>query len=322
MALGDIGTLKSLLNITDGSQDTYLTTLLSVADGAVRRYIKRTVVEQAIATEYHDGQSAVDLPLLNRPVVLYDFTGNLTAGSATIAVASGSTSGLLAGMPVVSQAAGNPGGTNLIPNNATVSSFTSNSVTMSLPAAGTATASPFCCGLAVWYDPFGYAGDNAAEQPSGPFGPATLLVPGRDVLLLRDQPDGITSMSGIVRRIGVAAGFGWWPGPGYGGGGAWGGGGNRGGLTAVLDPCWPQTWKGIKCVSAQGFSTVPPELSFAATMLGAWLYRNGPFGGNAALSSESYEGYSYAVGKLSEAPELGSLKQLLSRYREVSFGSV
>ena len=86
MALGDLTTLKSVLNITGTSKDVYLNTLLTVSDGTVRRYVKRTVVEQAVVTEYHNGSNAVDLPLYNTPIYAYDLTGNLTANSATRAL--------------------------------------------------------------------------------------------------------------------------------------------------------------------------------------------------------------------------------------------
>ncbi len=69
-----------------------------------------------------------------------------------------------------------------------------------------------------------------------------------------------------------------------------------------------------------GYATIPPDLINAMGTLIAWFIRNQPNG--SALSSESLGGYSYSVlsAGMGQAPELGTLRQILTTYREITYG--
>ena len=85
-------------------------------------------------------------------------------------------------------------------------------------------------------------------------------------------------------------------------------------------PYWPKARGSVKVNFTAGFVAggVPLDLASAVAEIAAWVKRCGPFGGQGMLSAESLGAYSYslAAAGVGSAPELGSVRQILSRYRE------
>ncbi len=296
--LADLDSVKLAAGVplTDGSQDDVLGLHLAGADGAARRFCKRDL-EFAQYTDYLSPRGEERLALRQRPAWLYRRACVLTQGSASATVTGASV--LAAGMPAVLQ--------NYLPVGCTVSAVAGSTVTLSAAAllSGSVTVN---FGLSVWLDVQGYSG-----QAPGAFADASHLWPGVDFTLDLDSADGSRSAL-LVRLGGGPAGlptadwpFGWW------------GAGRRGTLTARLAPIWPYVTGCVKAVYCAGYpaDAVPADLKQAVVQLAVWLWRTTRRGGF-PIVSQSYEGYSYALGKLETEPALGSTRQLLSRYREVA----
>ena len=152
----------------------------------------------------------------------------------------------------------------------------------------------------VYLDPTGYFGDN----PDGDFASDTLLTVGVDYLVRWDGclPGTSTPCSkcAILERIG-----GIWPGiVGY----------TPGWLTVM-----PLSGRGnIKIAYTAGYplTAIPQPIRAATCMLAAYIRRNVKAGGN--IASESQGAYSYSLfGPMAQQyPELGSIRGMLSSYRE------
>lgn len=228
MALTTIDQVKALPNMS-AQNSAFLGALIPVADTIIKKYVKRSILEEATITRYHSGNEARDIVLQEYPV-------------------------------------------SSIEN--------------------------------VWYDPNGFWG----QGPSS-FGSSTLLTSGSMYALVLDG-EGISNR-GLLRRIGGAGSGMFWPYPG---------GYSRGKLASYRLSVWPRGDGNIKVEYTAGYSTIPDDLSFAATMLVAWLARNSPSG--SVLTSESLGGYSYSVAStaMGSAPELGSTRQILTTYRDSSWG--
>ncbi len=166
--------------------------------------------------------------------------------------------------------------------------------------------------ISVNVDPNAFGGQNVANG-NVPFGPGTLLTQGVQYMLQLDYAEGgqPASSCGMLRKIG-GAGFdffgGYYP---Y----TWGGGK----LAAYRMPVWVRGDGNIKVSYTAGFPTIPPDLTNAMGTLVSWFIRNQP--GGAPLTSESLGGYSYSVmsSGMGQAPELGSLRGVLSQYREIQY---
>jgi hypothetical protein len=77
----------------------------------------------------------------------------------------------------------------------------------------------------------------------------------------------------------------------------------------------------IQVVYTAGYTTIPEDLKYAVAMLVAWAQKTGTHGGH-PLVSERIGDYSYELGALhrySQYPELGSIRQILARYRDCPF---
>lgn len=320
--LSDIVQLKNFLSISlsDTSQDNTLNALLSAADAAVKRYCKRDF-EKTIYTEYPFRLNGEAVVLEQTPVLSYRLTGAVTNGLPTITGLS-STSNLLVGMPVVISFSPNRQTTQPFPNGATILSIDSSSqVTLTGNATYTLASATVIFGLSLWMDPSGSFGDGLGTDPAGPFGSTTLLYPGLDYALQRDQPDG-TSKSGKVIRLASAFGL-----AGMGGawgvyGSAWAGLQARGTLSGPLPPLWPKYPPGsLKVVYAAGLTSIPADLTAAVNAVAAWMFRNADTG-LLQISSEGFQGYSSSVAQAGDAlksdADLGSTRQLLSRWRKVA----
>lgn len=152
----------------------------------------------------------------------------------------------------------------------------------------------------VHLDPQGYFG-----QSTSPFGPSTLLTAGSQYILVPDK--GSLSMAGLLRRIGgYNTGFlGFAPESML-----------SGKLSARRVPVWTIGDGNIKVVYSAGYSAVPDDVKAACVAIAAYMSQTLPRG--FALTSESLGGYSYSLSQISQIPELGSARQILSRYRDHS----
>jgi hypothetical protein len=70
-------------------------------------------------------------------------------------------------------------------------------------------------------------------------------------------------------------------------------------------------------------TTLPADLQMAVAMLAAWIFRNSDTGGM-LVTNESFQGYSGGVAQAIDAlktdSELGSVRQILGRYRRLAVG--
>lgn len=161
----------------------------------------------------------------------------------------------------------------------------------------------------VWGQGTGFAAD-------------TVLTAGTDYVLVLDgdsQKDGRFSNCGLLRRLGADSGASnGWP--------SWNS--TRGYLSNVgrIGGSWTPGEGNVKVTYTGGYATIPADLDAAAVELVAWQKRNMPLGG-AALSNESLGDYSYTIAAsaagasaenaLASAGEMGSIRQILARYREL-----
>lgn len=318
--LADLATCKLSLNIApaDTAQDGWLAQLVGAADGTIKRYCKQ-VLETQVCTDFFDGTGTPDLVLRQRPVRTVSLSGTLTSGSAVVTGLS-STASLLAGMPAIALSA-TTGYSTALPAGTVIQSIgSSTQVTLSANATSSGSFA-LLFGLAVYLDNSGYGGDR-----TGAFDPVTTqLVIGQGFSLKRDQPDG-SSKSGLLRRLGA----------GYCGGllnGYWPSDRARGALTARGPVCWPEGYGNVKVVNTAGWgvgpntvvnptsgsvANLPAELVNACCQVVAWMRRTLPRG--ASLDSETIGRYQYQLhfAVPGEAPEIGSVRQQLSRYRDVA----
>lgn len=125
---------------------------------------------------------------------------------------------------------------------------------------------------AVYVDPTGYYG-----QGSGAFAAATLQTAGTDYFLRVDQPDGVTSRSGIIERVS----------------GVWSGTVVRDGGRLSSSPSFGRG--NIKVTHTAGYApgAVPPEISNQANMMIARMIKIGAAG--ILASSESFEDRSISI---------------------------
>lgn len=307
-----------------GCNDDQLSLALVAASEIIQKYCKRNFAAQT-TVQYPFRLGGEAIVLQDTPVLSYRLTGNIQSGLATITGLS-STSSLMVGMPAIVSSNVNQQTNQPFPNAATIASIDSSSqVTMDGTATASLTGATIIFGLTMWADPNGSFGSGPGTDPSGPYGPTTLLYPGIDYALQRDGPDGMTSKSGKIIRLGGTFGLlgmagAWSP---YGG--TWSGLNGRGTLSANLKPLWPNWPPGsIKVLATTGFTTIPQDLQAACNGLAAWIVRNASTG-LVQIQSESISlggSISTTVDKataaLRESPALGSVRQILSRYRYVS----
>jgi hypothetical protein len=327
--LCDLITCKAAQNITDTSQDAWLSALIPAADAVIKNYCKQNL-ETLVGQEFRDGAGIQALPLYRRPVKVYTLTGTLTQGSPVVTGIS-STANLLVGMPAVAQnprSQGSPAGiSTTLPAGAQILTVDSpTQVTLTWPAgfvANAQTSGSFAIlfGLDVDMDAQGLYG-----QGPGGFSQVTRLIMGVDYSLKVDQPDG-SSKSALLLRLssGISGGplpLGGWPQDL-----------RRGTLTARLPPCWPigtgNVW--INYCSGYGLgpnlvvgatsgsvANLPQDLVIACATLVAYMKRTIPLG--SALNSEVLGRYTYVIYNPPPGapPDIGTLRQILSRYRDLS----
>lgn len=155
----------------------------------------------------------------------------------------------------------------------------------------------------VYLDPTGRFGDN----PDGAFASSTLEVAGTDYVLKWDGtlPGSTTrcSYSGIIEKV-----SGVWPGLWKYSHGS-------------INPHLQDQQGNIKVTYTAGFSTIPDDIQYAVALVVAQLRRTAIFGG-LTLNSEHFEDYSYSLSPgmrsaASSAMQLGEVKAIMSRYREI-----
>lgn len=149
--------------------------------------------------------------------------------------------------------------------------------------------------------------DNSAYygEASGAFGSSTLLTAGTDYALVRDNPNAGSatekSLSGMVVRIN----------------GVWDAASEQ--IVALLTQGVTAGIGNIKVTYVAGYATVPADIALACMEMVAILRAGAVTGG--PLASEHYEFYDYTLASAGTdgGSALGSVKQLLSRYREWTF---
>lgn len=160
----------------------------------------------------------------------------------------------------------------------------------------------------VQLDANGYYGEAPDAFPA-----ETTLTAGVDYVL--PKAGHLHSRSGLLKRIGGSS---------FASGGV--SGGRRMGLRpARRGPIWPHGTGNIKVVYNAGYAEIPADIQQAVFTLIAWMRRSGPMGG-AAITGETLGEYTYSIGQLTNAAtsalstvgEMGSVRQLLSQYLELT----
>lgn len=88
-----------------------------------------------------------------------------------------------------------------------------------------------------------------------------------------------------------------------------------GGLSYQRGPFWPAGQGNIKVTYNYGFSTIPDDIKLAVETAVGTIANSVKYG--FPLSSESLGAHSYSTA-ISREPEFGTVRQLLSRYRDVA----
>jgi hypothetical protein len=293
-ALTTPAAVKVLLGVAEDetADDAMLTQVIAWLSAAVEEQCDRTF-GVATYTEFLSGTDQPWIVLKNRPVRIYQKTGTLTSGSATITALS-DVNGLATGQPVVAVAAIPDNGLPIVPVLSTLLSVNSSGLSAVMSAAATVSGTfTLSFGVSVLYD------ESAAygQAPMG-FAPRTLLQPGTDWALKIDQPDGVTSRSGMILNLD----FGLWPKQTF-----WTSGLISGGPGPALGT--------IKVHYQAGYIAVPAPLSMLVAEAAIKVRKSRLWG--SMLQSEGYEEYNAAVlGKESPLGYLGGdLLPLIARYR-------
>lgn len=295
----------------------FLQALVASMSAAIQKYTKQNI-ELANWTEYYDGNEQPNLVLRQWPVwsgvtTLASSMNGLTLPQATIDCAG--TSGFNPNGGTIAVQITGQTFTPVTYTGVTATSFTGCSGGTGTLNSSTSTnriSSP-----CVWVDFNGYGGQGPGSNGRGPFADGTIQPQGTSYQVWLDTFDLATSFPtskrGLLTRTGGYGGPGW---PGQFQGGGWGMG--QGKLASGRLPCWSRGQQNIKVAYSAGYSEVPADITYAASMLVAWAVRNMPNG--AELSSESLGAYSYSVLQNSlEIPALGTVARTLAQYREVSW---
>lgn len=303
------------LNLPALASDEWLYNLVHAADTSIKQWCKQRLEMEAYQ-EFYDGTGQVDVILRQRPV---------WSGLTTIAAGSNGVALPTSTINVASTVGFHPGqnGDSNVP--APTLSIQNGTTTQTLVTYTGTTATTFtgCTGgtgtlatdyqvgsPAIYFNPAGYYG-----QGQGGFADTSLLTQGNNYAVMVDGER--VSHRGLVRRIGGNIGA-WW---------GWGGGGygqqtfQLGKLSAARLAGWPVGMGNIKACYTAGYAPdqIPPDLTYACQALTAVMIRTQPMG--ALLQSESLGAYSYSLLSDAENPELGSVRRILARYREVSWAN-
>jgi hypothetical protein len=294
-ALTSLPTVLTELSISDTSENALISDLIVKASAAIQRSLGVPWLLASNSgnplTRYLNGNNHGALVLPCRPICCPIYAGNTISGSAVVSGLA-STTNLF-----INQCVSGPG----IPSGSFVTAVGSGQVTMNQPATATANGVSLGFSLAVWQDRYGYSGAGANA-----FGPTTQLFEGVDYQLDHNEVDW-SSSTGILRRIN-----GYWH----------GGWSTPGGLLSALST---PGLGNIKVQAVVGFTTLPADLELACVRCVARV-RNSKWYGQ-MLTSESYQGQSYALEAAESTIRLGILSAdvapLLAPFRSrlVSQGS-
>ncbi len=151
----------------------------------------------------------------------------------------------------------------------------------------------------VWYDPYGAYG-----QGTNPFPSTTLQTAGSDYALVKETTG--QSKCGLLRRLTNMVL--WWPSDLVF---------NRmsGALSYRQPASWPVGYGVIKVDYNYGFSTIPSNIQLAVITAVAIMANNSKYG--FPLNSENLGAHSYSL-TISKDPEFGTVRQLLSQYRNTA----
>lgn len=290
MALSSLTAFKINLGVSasDTSQDDALNQALNAADAAVKRYCKRDL-EDSVYTEYYSGKGTRDLILRQRPVNVFSISSTTVADSTTVTV---TTTNLVAGMPVI--------GTG-IPAGTTISTVGATTIVISAAATASGTVT-LLYGLEVRIDQTGYYGHGSSAFPT-----TSILTHGTEFVIKADET-GTRANGALLRKLSST-------------GAVTVQEENRdyaGSLYAAPQPTWPIGSGNIKVVYYAGYATIPEDLESAVLMWAAKMFDYAESGD--AYNSESLGDYSYTAPiEMPGRPlDIGSIRQILQRYKEVS----
>lgn len=159
---------------------------------------------------------------------------------------------------------------------------------------------PVTAVASIYVDDTGRFGDN----PDGAFASSTLLTAGTDYVVMWDGtlPGATTRCSkcAMVKRLN-----GLWP-------GAWRY--SRG----TINPQLTNQHGNIKVSYTAGYTTVPADIAYACTLVVAFMRRTVVYAGMNP-QSEHYEDYGYSLMSATQSSimQIGEVRQILNRYKEV-----
>ncbi len=321
MALTTLANIRLIpgLNSTIILSDAWANALIDAADYALKEYAKQNI-ELAAYTEFYNGDDMPDVVLNQFPA--WAGSTQVAAGSNGVSLPTGTINvvstlnpdgshafdpgGRSTGQsPVISVQTGVTTWTTVSYTGKTATSFTGctgGTGTMSSTAGLNAVSQPV-----VFVDPSARWGQAPVLSGGGPFGAQTIQVLGVTCALEIDKNN--KSYCGLLKRVGGYGGgwIGQWP-------GMWG---ERGKLASSRLPTWPRGYGNIKVQYSAGFSPVPADIVQCANALVAGMVRDGKAGGT--IQSESLGAYSYSLLMGSQDPEIGSVRSMLSRRRDMSW---
>jgi hypothetical protein len=161
---------------------------------------------------------------------------------------------------------------------------------------------PYVCSIAnVWVDQTGAYGNG-----TNPFASGTVLTQGIDYALVRDGNAPTSGKSGLLRRLTYAVNY--WP-------------SDlvymrlAGGLSYRNPAAWPSGYGNVKVQYSYGFQTIPDDIQLAVVELVSAI--NSAASRGYMVTSESLGAHNWSLS-ISKEPELGTVRQLLSRYRDMA----
>lgn len=288
--------LKTVLGISDASEDTALALLVTEVSALIAKSLRRQVLLATNAanplTVILSGNGRPKLVLPERPLQCPIVTGDTTAGSAVVTAVS-STSYLFANACV--------SGSTLTAASFITSVDSTSQITLNQAAATTATAATLVVGPAVWQDNAAYYGSVA-----GSFASTTQLFEGTDFFVRRDQYGQGASNAGMLEKINDV----------------WDGQWRRD--VGQLSVYQGNGQGNVKVTFWAGFDVLPTDLELAAIRTIGKARDSKWYG--AMVTSEGDEGQSHSLEQHRGEIALGLLDRdvapILARYRNFSLGGI
>jgi hypothetical protein len=279
---------------SDQSQDAILVQYIAEASQIITDWCNLRDFGVRQYTAFPKGWNTNSIWVQDLPLQGQIYTGNFTAGSATVTGMSGTAN--LFPMQTALQGQFLPAGTYV------ASVVDSATITLSAPALLSGSAVPVAFGIALFEDDSGYGGSVAGsfglplEEQGG-----SLLVEGEDYWIDYEQGPGTTCLSGLINWIGgtffTPASYWAWtitplPGPAVG---------------------------NFKAIYNAGYPQIPPAVTAACELLVAIMRRVGPFGKEVtSLSDGMLSDALAAAGKLGLLDP--AVTRMLAPYQRVMIG--